>query len=139
MLDLGLKQIDGMAIKNKRKEIMTEQTNQSTWKAYQDAWADIASDERQRLLHASLAPECTFSSPTGEGRGYGDLTANIENFQKTYPGASFRTHTFVEHHGQALANWTVYDKTGAEFLSGSSYARFAGDGILTQLVGFWQS
>lgn len=118
---------------------MQKQIYESNWNTYQDAWADIAAAEREELLGRVVAAECTFESPGGEGRGLAELVAHIELFQKQYPGASFKTHTMIVHHEKALAEWMIYDKDGAEYLPGKSYARFGEDGRLLQLVGFWQA
>ena len=117
---------------------MANQAREATWKAYQDAWADIAPEKRQDLLRQSVAEDCIFSSPSNNGRGAQALIAMIEDFQKMYPRASFRNHKMIEHHDEALAEWTMYDKSGAAFLPGKSYARFGLDGRLTQLSGFWE-
>lgn len=111
---------------------------QQTWKTYQDAWADIPTAQRQSLLARSVAEDCTFTSPDSEGRGLATLAPHIEAFQQQYPGASFITHTLIAHHAQLLAEWTMYNKDGSEFLKGTSYARFNADGLLTHLAGFWQ-
>jgi hypothetical protein len=59
-------------------------------------------------------------SPAGEGRGPAELTEHIEAFQTQYPVASFKTHGMIVHHGQALAEWMMYEKNGKEFLPGRS-------------------
>jgi hypothetical protein len=121
-----------------QEKTMTEQGNELTWAMYQDAWANVTPVERARLLGLSVSVECMFSSPAGEGTGLQELTMMIEAFQVQYPGATFRTHRFLEHHGQALATWTMFDGEGKEFLPGTSYARFDAAGRLVQLAGFWQ-
>ena len=117
---------------------MTDQTHELIWKTYQDAWADIPAAERQQLLHQSVAQDCTFTSPTSDGKGLQELTATIEQFQKQFPGATFQTHKMIQHHQQALAEWIMYDKQGIEFLAGKSYARLNSDNRLFALVGFWE-
>lgn len=109
------------------------------WDSYQDAWADITPAERRALLNQVVTDDCTFQSPSGEGQGREALVAHIEDFQIQFPGASFRTHAMLSHHAHALAEWIMYDKSGAEVLPGKSYARFAEDGRITQLVGFWKA
>lgn len=118
---------------------LEKHTYEANWTTYQDAWADITATERQALLARVVDETCTFESPSGEGRGYAELTAHIEAFQKQFPGATFKTHAMIAHHGQALAEWMIYDKNGEAYLPGKSYARFGPDGRLVQLVGFWQA
>jgi hypothetical protein len=110
----------------------------ANWNTYQDAWADISLIERQALLARVVTDDCTFQSPSGEGQGREALLTHIDAFQTQFPGASFRTHTILSHHAQALAEWVMYDKEGSEFLPGRSYARFTDDGRISHLVGFWQ-
>ena len=117
---------------------MTTQTHEATWNQYQDAWANLPPEDRQQLLSKSVAEDCTFASPNSNGHGPHQLTEQIEEFQRLYPNATFKTHTFLEHNNQALAEWIMVDGTGADFLPGKSYARFNADGRLTQLAGFWQ-
>jgi hypothetical protein len=117
---------------------MAVEQYQSTWKTYQDAWANIPAVERKELLRQSVAEDCVFTSPQYEGSGLMQLVARVDEFQKLYPGASFKTHKLIVHHDQLLAQWIMYDGSGAEFLPGSSYARFNADGQLIQLVGFWE-
>ena len=119
--------------------VSTQKTYPATWKTYQDAWANVSDAERQRLLEESVADDCTFTSPVGQGKGRGQLTAHIEQFQQQFPGATFKTHTLLDQHAQALAEWIMYDKTGAEYLPGKSYARFHPDGRLVHLAGFWKA
>ena len=118
---------------------MEKEIYESNWNTYQDAWANISAAERQELLARAVAEDCTFESQGGEGRGLAGLAAHIEVFQKQYPGASFKTHAMIVHHEQALAEWMIYDKDGAECLPGKTYARFGADGRIRQLVGFWQA
>ena len=118
---------------------MGNEAHHATWTTYQDAWADVTPAERQSLLSRSVAEDCVFADPSTEGHGLKALTAHIEQFQKLYPGASFKTPKLPEHHGQALAEWKMYGKDGAELSSGTSFARFGEDGRLTHLIGFFET
>lgn len=117
---------------------MPNSTHLATWNTYQDAWADVTPAARRELLSRSVAEDCTFSTPDTEGQGRNNLTVLLDQFQQQYTGAYFKTHKLIDHHNQGLAQWTMYDKTGTEFLSGNSFARFGEDGRLTHLIGFWQ-
>jgi hypothetical protein len=133
-------QLSAVSADNQNEDTaMEKQIYESNWNTYQDAWADISAAERQELLGRVMAEGYTFESPGGEGRGLAELAAHIAVFQKQYPGASFKTHSMIVHHEQALAEWIMYDKDGAEYLPGKSYVRFGEDGRLLQLVGFWQA
>lgn len=117
---------------------MAEEKYLEIWSRYQDAWANISAEEREKLLCRAVVEDCTFSSPQAEGHGRQQLITHIEEFQKQYPGASFKTHKLIVHHGQLLAEWMMYDGNGAEFLPGTSYARIGTAGQLIALTGFWE-
>jgi len=62
--------------------------------------------------------------------------AFIEQFRKGTPGASFKNHSFIDHHAQSIANWTLY-KDGSE-IPGTSWAQFGTDGRITNVSGFFE-
>ncbi len=117
---------------------MTEEKLQQLWKNYQDAWADISTDERERLLRASVTEDVIFTSPGANGRGFGDLLTHIAEFQQQFPGASFRSNQLLEQNNQLFSEWTLSDRGGSPLLTGHSYAQFDDGGHLTKLAGFWK-
>ena len=115
---------------------MQNETHLSNWKNYTAAWADISADERRKLLQSSVSEDCVYTDPANQCHGREELTAAIEKAQQKRPGQSFKVTGFNEHHGQAIAHWTLFDGSGAESSKGESYARFGEDGLLTQMTGF---
>jgi len=103
----------------------------------QDAWADIALSERERLISDSVADGIVFTNRDTEGQGIQNLLKHIEDFQTQFPGAYFRSSRLLVQHGQLLAEWTMLNKDGSEFLTAHSYARFNDAGRFTHLAGFW--
>ena len=119
---------------------MTKSARLATFAAYQSAWrSDIGPAERQRRLEASVAEGCTYSDPAFECRGYAELLVKMEHSKQHFPGATFRIDRFLEHHAQAVANWTMFDGKGAEFVQGASHVRFGEDGRLTHMTGFFEA
>lgn len=116
---------------------MPNQMHDATWKTYGEAWADVPPTERQQLLSQCVAKECAFADPNTELSGVEALTAQIEEFQKLYPGAYFKTSRFLSHHGQSVAQWMMHAKDGSELFPGISVARYGEDGRITHLAGFW--
>ena len=112
---------------------------QELWSTYSNAWRDVSSEERGRLLKASVADDVTFTAPGTNGRGVADLISMLEEFQRTYPGAYFDTTVLIVQNGQSLATWSMLDRTGAAILGGNSYARWGDEGRIVHLAGFWQS
>ena len=117
---------------------MSNDTHEAQWKAYSEAWADITPEKRRELLVPVVAAGCLFADPDTEVGGLDAFLAHIEKFQQDYPGAYFETRKFMEHHGQSLAEWMMRSKDGAEFLPGTSVARYGEDGRITQIAGFWK-
>lgn len=116
---------------------MTNEEYLSTWKTYQAAWEDISSDERRSLLESSVAEDGVYTDPMNECGNREELIAVVEQFQQQSPGASFTNNIFLDHHAQAMANWTLSDADGSVITDGGSYARFGEDGKLTTIVGFF--
>jgi len=112
---------------------------QELWATYSDAWRDVSSQARSRLLKASVTDDVTFTGPGTSGRGVAELISMLEEFQGTYPGAYFNTTVLIVQNNQSLATWSMLDRTGAEILTGNSYARWGDEGRIVHLAGFWQS
>jgi len=74
---------------------MTNDTVQQFWKSYLDAYADIPTADRERLLRQSVADDIVFSNPTGEeGRGIGSLIEHVSQFQTKNPGGYSQATSF---------------------------------------------
>ena len=117
---------------------MSDDKKLTTWHTYQAAWApNLDSAERLALLARSVAEDGVYTDPQSECPGHAALLAHIEAFRQQMPDTTFRNHTFLTHHEQSLAEWTLYDAQGAELQPGKSYARFGEDGRLTSIAGFF--
>ncbi len=117
---------------------MSTEAHRSTWATYQAAWEEVSPAQRRDLLSGSVAEACVYSDPQGEIHGLTELIAYIEKFRETMPGVSFKNHTFLDHHAQSMAAWTLYDKEGAALQPGSSWAFFGDDGRITKVSGFFE-
>jgi SnoaL-like domain len=126
------------AILRQRRTTMTYEKLLQIWNSYQEAWADVAVGERERLLAASVTGDVVYTNPINEGQGLGNLVKHVGDFQVQFPGAHFRTNKLLVQHGQLLAEWTMFNKDGSELLTAHSYARFDEQGLLSHLAGFWK-
>ena len=117
---------------------MTDKAKLAAWTDYQAAWSDIPEDERRALLGRSVAERCVYSDPTSSCDGFEALIGHIEQSQKKMPGARFQNDKFLDHHEHGLSEWTMFDGKGAKVTTGTSYARFGGDGRMTQMTGFFE-
>ena len=117
---------------------MSSNTHEAQWQAYSEAWAHITPEKRKELLSPVISEDCSFADPDTEVHGLDAFIVHIEKFQRDYPGAYFETRKFIEHHGQSVAGWIMRGKDGAEFLPGTSVARYGEDGRMTHIAGFWK-
>lgn len=118
---------------------MNDEAKLNTWNIYQRAWSPMDDAERRELLSRSVADDIVYTDPASQAEGVDALAERIAATQKQYPGASFRNHSFLEHHGQGLFHWSMYDRDGKEFVKGSSFGRFGEDGRLVQATGFFEA
>jgi hypothetical protein len=93
---------------------------------------------KRRRRSSSVAEECVYTDPTSVSHGHLELTAKMQATQRNYPGASFRNDRFVEHHCQAISQWTMNDGKGQPIFVGQSFACFDRDGRLTKMTGFFE-
>lgn len=110
----------------------------TAWNTYQAAWSAVSDRERQQMLEQSVAPDCVYTDPTSVSRGHRELTGKMRATQRNFPGASFRNDKFACHHGQAISHWTMFDGNGTVIFTGTSHARYADDGRLAHLTGFFE-
>ena len=118
---------------------MDDQACLRTWNTYQAAWGPISEAERRELLAQSVSDAIVYTDPVSQVTGVRALAERIAASQVQFKGFSFRNDSFLEHHGQALFHWTMYDATGEVFVRGSSFGRFGEDGRLTQATGFFKA
>ncbi|MGV2290758.1 hypothetical protein AAHK20_18730 [Trinickia sp. YCB016] len=116
---------------------MNQDTIEQLWKSYLDAYADIAVADRERLLRQSVTDDIVFSSPALEDQGFANLVEHTSHFQQRFPGAYFKPHRLLFHHGQLLADVGLCNKEGGEFRSAQIFARFNEQGRLTHVTGFF--
>jgi hypothetical protein len=71
---------------------LTIEALQQIWKAYLNAYGDVAADERERLLRQSVTDDVVFTGPNEDDRGFGKLVEHIERRNLI----SNRFRTFLE-------------------------------------------
>ena len=91
------------------------------------------------MLAQSVSDAISYTDPASQVEGVRALAARITASQARFPGCRFQNDSFLEHHDQALFNWTMYDADGAVFVKGSSFGRFGQDGRLVQATGFFKA
>lgn len=117
---------------------MNNQDHLNTWNIYQSAWGPVSEDERRERLSRSVSDTIVYTDPGSQVEGVDALATRIAASQEKFAGYTFRNDSFLEHHGQGLFHWTMYDASGAVFVKGSSFGRFGDDGRLVQATGFFE-
>ena len=108
---------------------------QTTWTRYTQTWSAPAAD-RRALFEASLQPDCVYTDPLTQTRGWSELEDYIDAFQAQFPGGHFTVDSFVSHHDQCLVQWTLRGADGSAVQSGTSHGAFR-DGKLAAMTGFY--
>jgi hypothetical protein len=119
--------------------VAAEDSFLAAWNTYQAAWSRVSDGERQRMLDESVAPDCVYTDPASVSHGHRELTAKMQTTQRNFPGATFRNDKFAHHHGEAVSDWTMFDGNGRAIFTGTSYARYDGDGRLARMTGFFEA
>ena len=117
---------------------MNSERHLQTWNIYQSAWGPVGVTERRSLLSRSVADDIVYTDPSSQMHGVDELVERIAASQRQFAGARFENNSFLEHHGQGLFHWTMYNGAGEIFVRGTSFGRFGEDGRLIQATGFFQ-
>ena len=99
--------------------------------------AVVSTEERQRLLAASVSNEVLSTNPGDEAKGLENLMAHVEQFQQRLPGSYFKINSLKFHHEQVLTEWTLYKADGAVVTTAHTYGVFNDEGRLNKLIGFF--
>ncbi len=88
-------------------------------------------------MASSVSEDIDYSNPQLIGHGRAALIEAMLQFQQQFPGAHFEVETFIVHHDQLLASWTLRGKDGSALLIGHNYARVDRDGKIVHTAGFF--
>jgi hypothetical protein len=107
-----------------------------------DAWlvgyAESDVTRLQALIAQAWAADGRLVDPPFEGTGHDELSGLVDIVLTHYAGHTFRRTSKVdEHHGFARYNWQLVGPDGTVAVAGTDIARFADDGKLAGVVGFF--
>jgi hypothetical protein len=93
---------------------------------------------RQQLIAQLWTSDGTLIDPPFEGSGHEALAGLADIVLTHYAGHTFRRTTTVDaHHGHARYGWELVGPDGTVAVAGLDIARFADDGRLAHVVGFF--
>jgi hypothetical protein len=107
-----------------------------------DAWlvgyAESDVTRRQALIAQAWAADGRLVDPPFEGTGHDELSALVDVVLTHYAGHTFRRTTKVDaHHEFARYGWELVGPDGTVAVGGTDVVRFAPDGKLAGVVGFF--
>ena len=116
---------------------MTKDAAEQVWNFYLEAYGDVSTEDRQRLLAASVSDDVISTNPGDEAQGLESLVGHVEQFQKRLPGSYFKINSLKFHHEQVLTEWTLYKADGTAVTTAHTYGAFDDQGRLKKLIGFF--
>ncbi|MBL9078460.1 MAG: SRPBCC domain-containing protein [Planctomycetes bacterium] len=102
------------------------------------AWAEADAAKRRALLADCTTDDVALHDRYSCLRGRDELDGHVANTHVHAPGITMQRAGPVRHcQGTALVDWTAADASGAPGGGGTNVVRFAADGRIADVVGFW--
>jgi hypothetical protein len=113
-------------------------THQQTIDDYLTAYGETDSAQRRALIEQSFTPDATLADPPAAATGHDELDGLFAAVQQQFAGHHFeRTSGIDEHHDIARYNWSLVADDGTVAVAGLDVVRFASDGRIDHVVGFF--
>ena len=112
---------------------------ENTWETYASSWRSTSAEDKRALYEKSLSPECVYTDPLAQTRGWGELLAYMQEFHRQVPGGHFVTVEFMAHHDRSIAKWEMRDGSDAVLGDGVSYGEYDEHGKLVAVNGFYRT
>jgi hypothetical protein len=116
---------------------MTREAVEQIWNAYLQAYGNVSTEERRRLLRASVSDDVLSTNPGEETQGFESLVTHVEQFQQRLPGAYFKINKLLFHHDEVLTEWTLYKSDETPLSTAHTHGVFDDQGHLKKLTGFF--
>jgi hypothetical protein len=105
---------------------------------YLAAYGEPDATRRADLIASAWAPDGRLVDPPAVGEGHDGIGALAQALQAQFAGHRFRRTSAVDaHHEVARYRWELVAPDGAVALAGMDVARFAPDGRLLEVTGFF--
>lgn len=108
--------------------------------AWLAAWSHPDGAARRSAFEAIALPAVAFRDRYGCVAGLDDLAAHVDAVVRFFPGVRLERVGDVRHcQGEALADWVARADDGVERGRGTNRFRFAPDGRVAAVTGFWSA
>jgi ketosteroid isomerase-like protein len=115
---------------------MTTKEIAPIWNSYLQAYGNVSTEDRERLLAQSVTDNVISINPGDECQGMEALIKHIEVFQTRIAGAYFKANKLQVHHHHLLSEWTLF-KGDVAIATGHTHAQINDKGLITDLCGFF--
>ena len=108
------------------------------WERYVLAWNSASLLDKRELYRQCLSPDCVYTDPLKQTKGWSELEAYMSEFHQQLPGARFVTQSFATHHGRSIASWQMVDASGSVIGTGTSFGEYDEQLRLRAMTGFFE-
>jgi hypothetical protein len=123
---------------NKTKgESMMGNNLKNTWELYTASWRCTQLTERLALFSQSLDTDCCYTDPLTIAKGWDELAAYMEEFQREVPNGYFDVVDFLSQHDFSVARWEMKNGDGQKIGDGYSFGEYNKSGKLIKMIGFY--
>jgi hypothetical protein len=101
-------------------------------------WNETDPDLRAQLIAKVWADDGYYADRGAQARGHAQISANIDRVHRKFPDRIYgRTSSVYHHRDRARFEWAIIDPAGRPTFGGVAYAKFAADGRLRSVIGFF--
>ncbi|MFL6143071.1 MAG: hypothetical protein ACJ72N_14555 [Labedaea sp.] len=105
---------------------------------YVATWNESDSGRRLAMIEKVWVEDGFYADRGAEARGHAQISANIDRVHRKFPDRIYgRTSGVFNHREQARFEWAIIDPAGRPTFGGVAYAKFADDGRLRSVIGFF--
>jgi hypothetical protein len=115
-----------------------DQDRRTVWERYVMSWKVSSATEKRAIYASCLAPDCVYTDPLVQAKGWDELLQYMLDFQQQIPGGHFLTEQFIEHHQRSIARWKMLNADAVAIGDGVSYAEYDAQGRLVAMTGFFE-
>lgn len=109
----------------------------AVWERYVASWKAESPAQKRAMYETCLAPECVYTDPLTQAKGWKELEAYMVGFHQQIPGGHFVTEEFMSHHGRSIAKWKMMNADAAPIGEGISYGEYDDQNRLVAMTGFF--
>jgi hypothetical protein len=116
--------------------IMTDRQHQID--EYVATWNETDPGRRREMIEKIWTDDAYYVDRGAEARGIEQISANIDRIHRKFPDRIYgRISDIYNHRDRARFEWAIIDPAGRPTFGGVAYAKFADDGRLRSIIGFF--